>query len=140
MMSQQVCFMKERGTTVYSGRPTEWIGQIGLMYPSDYGYATSGGSTTNRASCLATPLYSWSSSSYIDCYTNDWLYDSSNFQWTLTLYADYSTRVFAVLSNGRVDINYANDSNAVSPVLYLSSNVRISGGSGSSSDPYQLSL
>ena len=130
----------ERGTTIYTGRPIEWTGQIGLMYPSDYGYATSGGSTTNRASCLATPLYSWSSSSYIDCYTNDWLYDSSNFQWTLTLYADYSTRVFAVLSNGRVDINYANDSNAVSPVLYLSSNVRISGGSGSSSDPYQLSL
>ena len=33
----------ERGTDVYSGRPTEWIGKVGLMYPSDYGYATSGG-------------------------------------------------------------------------------------------------
>ena len=43
----------ERGTTVYSGRPTTWTGKVGLMYPSDYGYATSGGSTTNRAACLA---------------------------------------------------------------------------------------
>ena len=29
----------ERGTTVYSGRSTEWIGKIALMYPSDYMYA-----------------------------------------------------------------------------------------------------
>ena len=27
----------ERGTEVYSGRPTEWIGKIGLMYPSEVG-------------------------------------------------------------------------------------------------------
>src|SRR5699024_3350454 len=39
-------YTSERGTTVYAGRPTDWIGKIGLMYPSDYGYATSGGSTT----------------------------------------------------------------------------------------------
>ena len=29
-------------------RNITWTGQIGLMYPSDYGYATSGGDTTNR--------------------------------------------------------------------------------------------
>ena len=44
-------YEKERGTTVYSERPTKWTGKIGLMYPSDYGYATSGGSTTNREAC-----------------------------------------------------------------------------------------
>lgn len=30
----------ERGSTVYSGRQTTWTGKIGLMYPSDYGYAS----------------------------------------------------------------------------------------------------
>ena len=30
-------YEKERGDTVYTGRPTEWIGQIGLMYPSEVG-------------------------------------------------------------------------------------------------------
>ena len=32
-------YTAERGTTVYSGRPTKWTGKVGLMYPSDYGYA-----------------------------------------------------------------------------------------------------
>ena len=36
-------YTRERGDEVITGRPTTWIGQIGLMYPSDYGYATSGG-------------------------------------------------------------------------------------------------
>lgn len=30
----------ERGSTVYSGRQAKWTGKIGLMYPSDYGYAS----------------------------------------------------------------------------------------------------
>ena len=64
-------YKRERDTEVYSGRPTEWIGSIGLMYPSDYGYATSGGSTTNRESCLAKELYNWNSSSFSDCKNND---------------------------------------------------------------------
>ena len=47
-------------------RTTTWSGKIGLMYPSDYGYATSGGSTSNRTSCLNKELYNWYSSSYSD--------------------------------------------------------------------------
>ena len=131
-------YERERGTTVYTGRPTEWTGQIGLMYPSDYGYATSGGSTTDRASCLAKELYNWDSVS--DCYNNDWLYDSSNHQWTLTPSSSSSNTVFSVATYGYVSLISANGtSNAVSPALYLSSNVKISGGTGTSSDPYQLS-
>ena len=127
----------ERGTTVYSGRPTEWIGQIGLMYLSDYGYATSGGSSVNRASCLAKELYDWNSVS--DCYNNDWLYDSSNYQWTLTPSSGDSNGVFTVRSY--VFYSFATDTyNAVSPALYLSSNVRISGGDGSKTNPFTLSI
>ena len=129
----------ERGTTVYSGRPTEWIGQIGLMYPSDYGYATSGGSITDRASCLATELYNWDSSSYSDCKNNDWLYKSRTTQWTLTPRSGGSYSVFIVYS--RVDSAFArNTDNAVSPALYLSSNVKISGGDGFENSPFELSL
>ena len=130
-------YERERGTTVYTGRPTEWTGQIGLMYPSDYGYATSGGSTTNRASCLAKELYNWDSVS--DCYNNDWLL--SNTQWTLTPDSSYSYNVFSVITYGNV-YNYSalDTSSAVSPALYLSSNVRISGGDGSKNSPFQLSV
>ena len=130
----------ERGTTVYSGRPTYWVGKIGLMYPSDYGYATSGGTTTNRASCLAKELFRWSSSSYSDCKNNDYLYNSSLYQWTLTPRSSHSNHVFVVRTAGGVDFNNASGSNySASPVLYLKSTVEITGGDGTSGNPYTLS-
>ncbi len=129
---------RERATTVYEGRPTEWIGKIGLMYPSDYGYATSGGSTTNRETCLNTELLSWYNR---DCYNNDWLYKDGTFQWTLTSYSNLSYLVFGVDSDGYMSNIVANSTtHAVFPALYLSSNVRISGGEGTESSPYELSL
>ena len=131
-------YTSERGTTVYAGRPTEWIGKIGLMYPSDYGYATSGGSTTNRETCLNTKLSSWSN--YDDCFNNDWLYNSSNTQWTITPTSSNSRAVFAVNSSGRLNSTFAYSGSTVSPALYLSSNVKISGGEGTENSPYQLSL
>ena len=130
-------YERERGTEVYSGNSTTWTGAIALIYASDYGYATSGGSTTDRNTCLAKELYNWNSVS--DCYYNDWLYDSSNPQWTLTPNSAGSYFVFhlrSYLSN-----SYATDTIiAVSPALYLSSNVRISGGDGSESKPFTLGL
>ena len=131
----------ERGTTVYSGRPTTWSGKVALMYPSDYGYATSGGSTTNRDACLAKELYNWDSSSFSDCKNNDWLYDSSTYQWTLTPGSSYSYFVFFVSITGFVYGNYsANGSNGVRPSVYLTSNVKISGGDGTSNSPYTLEV
>ena len=131
----------ERGDSVYTGRPTEWIGQIGLMYPSDYGYATSGGSSVNRASCLAKELYNWDSSSYSDCKNNDWLYKSGTTQGTLTPRSDNSANVVIVGSTGSVNYTVVNYTFlAVSPALYLTSNVCISGGDGSESNPFTLTL
>ena len=129
----------ERGTTVYGTRPTYWVGKIGLMYPSDYGYATSGGTTTDRSSCLAKEMYNWDSSSYSDCKNNDYLYNSS-YRWTITPLSSYSYGVFYVNTTGYVDGNDANYSNnSVSPVLYLKSTVQITGGEGTSENPFTLS-
>ena len=128
----------ERGTEVYSGRPTEWIGKIGLMYPSDYGYATSGGSSTDRKTCLNTELSSWGN--YADCFNNDWLHNNSNSQLTITPTSSYSVFVFLVNRYGHVNYSEVRDRYTVSPALYLSSNVKISGGEGTESSPYQLSL
>ena len=127
----------ERGTTVYSGRPTTWQGKIALMYPSDYGYATSGGSTTNREACLAKELYNWDSSSYSDCKNNDWLFNST-IQWTLTPASSSSDFVFRVLTSGYVSIHNAFNSLGVRPSVYLTSNVGISGGDGTMNNPYIL--
>ena len=132
-------YTRERGTTVYSGHSTSWIGKVGLMYPSDYGYATSGGSSTNRNSCLAKELYNWDSSGYSDCKNNDWMYNSNIWQWTMSPRADNSYYVFNVHSAGYVNGNrYANFTLAVRPVVYLKSTIKVISGSGTTSSPYIL--
>ena len=121
-------------------RTTTWNGKIGLMYPSDYGYATSGGSTSNRTSCLNKELYNWESSSYSDCKNNDWLYNSSNWQWTFSpsAYSSSASIVFLVDAAGNVSNGRAYFSGAVRPSVYLIPNVTILSGEGTLENPYVL--
>ena len=109
------------------------------MYPSDYGYATSGGSTTDRATCLSKGLNNWYDAS--DCYGNDYLYKSSYYQWTLAPRSLYSNGVFDVYTNGYVNDDNANDTNGVRPVAFLKSNISITDvGLGTAESPFQLKV
>ncbi len=124
-------------------RTTKWIGKVGLMYPSDYGYATSGESSVNRETCLSYQLYNWNSGNYkTDCAQNSWLFNSSQTQWTMTPVpnSSYASDVFYVYSSGYVDGSGACAAFGVRPVVYLKSNVQIEGGKGTSEEPYQLVL
>ncbi len=133
-------YERERGTTVSSNRPPNWTGKIGLMYPSDYGYATSGGQTRDRATCLAKELYNWDSSSESDCKNNDYLFKSSYHQWTLAPRSSSDYYTFGVNSSGYAAHYTAYYGNGVRPALFLKSSISISGGTGSSTEPYQLSI
>ena len=141
----------ERSDSVYSTNPATWTGKIALMYPSDYGYATAGGSVTNRETCLSTSLYSWDGSSVSDCSDNDYLYNADD-EWTLTYNSNCSAsafqRSYKQIIDGKMEQlngawvcgqNIVNPSR-IRPSLYLKSNISISGGDGSSSSPYQLKL
>ena len=121
-------------------RTTTWTGNVGLMYPSDYGYATSGGSTTDRATCLNKELYNWDNSSVSDCKNNDWLLKNS-WQWTISphAYSSFAYNAFVVGSDGYVGGNNAYNYNAVLPVVYLTSNVGVQSGDGSRGNPFILS-
>jgi len=132
----------ERGTTVYTDRPTTWTGKIALMYPSDYGYATAGGTTTNRESCLAKELYNWDGSGVSDCKNNDYLFKSSYSQWTLAPDSSNSRTAFRVSTRGYVrSNNLVGSAFAVRPVAYLKSSISLSSvGDGSSTSPYQLKV
>ena len=136
-------YSAERGTTVFSDHATTWPGKIGLMYPSDYGYATAGGATTNRAACLAKELYNWDGSDVSDCKSNDYLYKSGYDQWTLVPNSSYSSYVFGV-SNNTGFVYYGNlmfDTYGVRPVAFLKSNILISEvGNGSSESPFHLKV
>jgi len=121
-------------------RTTTWTGEVGLMYPSDYGYATSGGSTTDRSSCLAKELYNWKDSSVSDCKNNDWLYTKTN-QMTL-IPRDYSTNashVFVVFT-GYVSNGYASNVQSSRPSIYLKSSIKVTSGKGTASSPYTLGM
>ena len=69
-------YEKERGTTVYSGRPTEWTGKIALAYPSDYGYAADLGKCSQN-------LNNYNNST---CTSNNWMKAivAPNYGWLLT--------------------------------------------------------
>ena len=131
-------YERERGTTVYTGRPTTWTGKIGLMYPSDYGYATSGGTTKDRSACLAKELYNWDSSDFSDCKGNDYLLD--DFQWTLAPYSADAYHVFIVGYDGFVSSDDAYAPYAVRPALFLKSNIQVDKGTGEKSNPYRLKM
>ncbi len=137
----EVYYMTERGTTVYSGRPTTWTGKIGLMYPSDYGYATSGGTTKDRPTCLAKGFLEWLNSDFSDCNGNDYLFAT---QWTMAHYSDEDDHVFFAYTQhdfeGDVHDGDTNYVIAVRPVLYLKSNIQVDKGTGAKSNPYTLKM
>ena len=127
----------ERGAEVYNERPVEWIGKVGLMYPSDYGHATSGGNITTKDTCLEN-LSNWSD--YEDCNNNNWMYTDSA-QWTLTPHLLSGDNTFNIYFATGINLFRVNNwNNLVSPVVYLSSDVKRISGDGSESDPFLLSL
>ena len=121
----------ERGTTVYSGRPTSTTGYIGLMYPSDYGYSVLA-STCART----TNLGSYNTAS---CAGQSWLY-GQGYEWTITPNSSTSTDVFRVASIGTLNSNSADYGYSARPVLYLDSSVYVIDGNGSQSDPYIIGM
>ena len=122
----------ERGSTVYSGRPTEWEGKIGLMYPSDYGYSVL------ASSCARTTnLISYNTST---CAGESWLYLVSNYEWTLTPYSSISTYVFILNNIGVLNDFSANYGFGARPVLYLDSSVYVIDGNGTMLDPYIIGM
>ena len=108
---------------------------IGLMYPSDYGYAAYGTACNNEST---ETLFNYEGS----CEAVDWLlYDG--WEWLISPLADYSDSAFSVYG---FDGGYVSDAGysvgdiylSVRPTLYLSSEVEIVGGNGSEETPYIL--
>ena len=131
----------ERGTTVYSGRSTSVIQEVGLMYPSDYVYTYANGVDskcyTNALCCdEGTPV-------------NGWIFNTNTAEgstsptevWTVSPRSGSSYYAFIVRGTGYVDhsrgVGYPCD---VRPVVYLNSDATIdpNQGDGSENNPYRL--
>ena len=130
---------------LYSGNPKYVFAKVGLMYPSDYGYATVGGSTTSKENCRAKELYYWDSSSYSDCKNNNWVFKSSPFigdgEWLISPNASLSASASTLSSSGFVGAGSVNDNQfAVQPTFYLDSSIlKIVGtGDGTKDNAYRV--
>ena len=144
-------YKEERNTSaIYSGNPSSIYAKVGLMYPSDYGYATIGGTNINKSECRTRDLYDWDGSIYSDCRNNDWLFISqnnfvNNVEWTITPRSDTSGNVLHIRSTGNVShqYNYIDVPNfywAARPTFYLDSSVlKIVGtGDGTKDNAYRV--
>lgn len=120
-------------------RHTTWFGKVGLIYPSDYGFATNGnnlsGSTAlDRNGCLNSALIgNWNI-----CGSLNWLNNEQNvFTLTPAMNSLRSVQVFLV---SNVNSVYESSCYNVKPAVYLKSNVKITGGEGSISSPFTIGL
>ena len=106
----------------------EEIMKIGLMYASDYGY---GASPENWVTPLSTANYG----------TNNWLFLHQD-EWLLSHFTDDSgSALYVDLPEGGNIHGINTDSDAaIRPVFYLESNVEISSGTGTHTNPFIIKL
>ena len=128
----------ERGNMTYqNSRPITWIGKIGIIYASDYGYASTDHEC--RKNLRAGQVYSNGTYDYksMNCKNNNWLANNT-WYWTFSPYSDSSYLVFRVNADGSVTNNSTYLPHSVFPSLFLKSDVKIKSGSGEKSNPYIL--
>ena len=122
-------------STLYSNeRTSNIIGEVALMYPSDYGYAVL------ASDCARTiPIDNGGYNTVSACYNNNWLFHSALSetygQWLISPYS--SNFVFNISSTGYADGYYMTTERLYNPVMALKSDVQVTG-SGTQSDPYVI--
>ena len=117
----------EKGTTTFgTNRPLYWDGYVGLMYPSDYGYAAGNSCVTGTAP------YNYGGG----CKNKDWLYITNTYQWLMSPFSGNSYSVLNVNGDGQIDGYNSKFAFAVRPVFYLTSTTSIVSGTGTEADPY----
>ena len=118
------------GCTDEVTRTTSWTGKIGLIYPSDYGFASTNSSCRNNIN--DTTSYS--------CKNDNWLQGDTTY-WTISPRANlnFSSGVYRIDYSGFVGNGNARVANDVKPSVYLKSNASITSGDGTEQNPYQLS-
>lgn len=128
-------YTNERGTTVYTGRPTTWTGKVVVPYASDYSYAV------DFNKCSST-LYNYNNSA---CTSNNWMYNimtksGTKGAWTLTPQSNMNAdSVFGIYANGGVAHGQGTRGCInILPTLYLNPDTIITKGEGTKDSPYKI--
>lgn len=117
---------------------------IGLMYPSDYGYAADFTKCKNSDSTSDLNLFQYNTDiNNYQCRTNDWLYKESDIQWLITQSPEIgeTPMILVIYSNGQLlstTVAYKVYT-STRPTLYLNANTKIDKtGDGSIANPYRI--
>ena len=129
-------------------RKTEWPGYVGLPYVTDWAYASSESDceTNMYAGINATASSDDEAFVNMTCKKNNWMHhgttDIEDATWYLSPYADpdFANCVWSVYGVGNTDNGNAASPLSAFPTIYLKSNVLKLEGTGTSTDPYELSL
>ena len=131
-------YESERGTQVYSGHATTSTDYIGLIYPSDYGYASTDASCRqNLRSGLTYTNNTYGGTP--TCKNNNWLFKGS-WYWTISPSSSNANRVVYVTDDGTLHYHYALRRVSVRPSVYLKSDIKIVSGSGTKDDSFKLEI
>ena len=117
----------ERNNDGSGSNPTTYSDEIGLMYPSDYGYAAS-------PEAWITDLSGYNNSTIT---ANNWMY-MELVEWTIIPDSSSDGSVFNVNSSGNLYSSYANSGYAARPVFYLESGVTYVSGNGTKGNPFRI--
>ena len=126
-------YNQERGTSHITNsldgitRTDYWDGKIAIMYPSDYGYASTDKECRNQMNS--------STNSVSNCKNNNWLYNNTYHKWTLSSSENANDIVYTHL-DGYVGNAVGCNRDGVRPTLFLKSTVTISSGNGTIDNPY----
>ena len=105
---------------------TTWIGKIGLIYVSDYGYAAS----NNYWTLNMNSFYETLNSDWVFIYWQDW---------TITRNSSTNNQVFFISDEVSIYSSYIdNDVRNYRPAFYLTASTTYVSGSGTSSDPIRI--
>ena len=116
-----------------------WNGYIGLMYPSDYGFATNDGNSRNRKTCLQMFMYNWY---HNDCKNKDYLYKYGESGFTTSLRTNLNSQVYVNYFSHKEMIPEMVSYKKVAIILvfYLKNEVQITSGTGTRNNLFQLSI
>ena len=126
-------YADERGSIVYSGNSINWIGEVGLIYASDYLYTFALG--------IDDVCYSTNTNCTVDTGGNpssSWLYKEVKY-WTIAVHSKEGYNALNVFETGKLNFRsvYATDS-SVYPVVYLKEDVKMVDGLGTIDNPFQI--
>ena len=122
-------------------RKTTWTGKVGLPYASDIIMASGDGNDNNRNVCMASTL-----NTYGDClYNNNWMKNMGS-SLIVTMNVNYGAQYpsFITLMTPSITSYPAGSSYGGSasfrPAVYLNTKVKVESGTGTSADPFILTL